>query len=379
MKLSILQENLKDGLNITSRLTGKSLTLPILNNVCLKTEKNFLQISATDLEIGIKWWSLAKIEKEGEIVVPAQLLNNLINFLPNKIISLKTDNQLLLVECDKYKTSIKGFNPQDFPIIPTIEEGEKITINTNLFCQALSQVVDIAAFNQTRPEISGIFFKLEKDCLKLVATDSFRLAEKTILFKEGIKDFIFKKEASLIFPQKTGREIINIFKEKKGNINIYFAPTHILFEEIMKETSHPQIHLVSKLIEGEYPLYEEIIPKEYQTQIICSKNDFLNQIKSASLFSGKTNEIKIEANPSKNEINLTSKNPDLGEYEALLAANVKGKKIEISFNYKFLIDGLSNLKSSEVCMELNGAEGPAVLKAVGDPNYIYLVMPIKAS
>jgi DNA polymerase-3 subunit beta len=379
MKLSILQENLKNGLDITSRIAGKSLTLPILNNVYLKVEKNFLQILTTDLEIGIRWWSLAKVEKEGEIVVPAQLLTNLISLLPNKIISLKVDNKILSVECDNHKMQIKGFDPQEFPIIPQVEEGEKISIDNNVFCQALSQVVDIAASNQSRPEISGIFFKLQKDCLKLVATDSFRLGEKTVPLKEGTENLSPKQEISLIFPQKTAREIINILKDKKGDTDIYFAPNHILFEAVMAETPHPQTQIVSKLIDGEYPAYQDIVPQKYETQIICQRNDLLNQIKTASLFSGKTNEIKITVNPKKNEIDFLSRDPDLGEYRASLTGKAKGENIEISFNYKFLIDGLLNIKSSEVFLELNGGEGPAVLRPVGDPNYIYLVMPIKAN
>lgn len=379
MKLSILQENLKNGLNITSRVSGKSLTLPILNNVYLKVEKNFLQISATDLEVGVRWWSLAKVEKEGEIIVPAQLLTNLVSLLPNKIVNLKAESNVLFVECDGHKTRINGFDPQEFPIIPQVGDDEKISVNNNVFCQALSQIADIASPNQTRPEISGVFWGLQKDFMKLAATDSFRLGEKTIFLKNEAKTPHLGREISLIFPQKTAREIINIFKEGEGGINIYFAPNHILFESLMAETVHPQIQIVSKLVEGEYPAYQDIIPKKYETQIICLRNDLLTQFKAASLFSGKTNEIKIKIDPQKNEIDLSGRDPDLGEYQASLPGKVKGKKIEISFNYRFLVDGLSNIKSSEISLELNGEEGPAVLKPIGDQSYIYLVMPIKAS
>jgi len=379
MKLSILQENLKNGLNITSRVAGKSLTLPILNNIDFKVEKNFLQISATDLEVGIRWWSLAKVEKEGEIIAPAQLLTNLIPLLPNKVINLKVDNKVLFIECENYKTQIKGFDPQEFPILPQVGGGEELSIDNNIFCQALSQVADIAAQNQTRPEISGIYLKLQKDCLRLAATDSFRLGEKTIPLKEKNKNTLADKEVSLIFPQKTAREIINILKEREGDLNIYFAPNHILFEIPMIETPHPQIQIVSRLIEGEYPAYQDIIPKKYETQVSCQRNDFLAQIKTASLFSGKTNEIKFKVDPKKNEVNISSKDPDLGEHEASLVGKVKGKNVEISFNHKFLVDGILNIKSSEILLEFNGEEGPAVLRPVGDPSYIYLVMPIKAS
>jgi DNA polymerase-3 subunit beta len=265
MKFSILQENLKNGLNITSRIAGKLLTLPILNNVYLKAEKNFLQILATDLEVGIRWWSLAKVEKEGEAVIPSQLLASLVSLLPNKIINIRDDNKTLIVECENHKTQIKGFDSQDFPILPQVDGKGSLSVNNGIFCEALSQVVDIAAPSQTRAEISGVFLKLEKDILKLVATDSFRLGEKKVPLKGGLKSPSGNQEISLIFPQKTAREIVNILKDKKGDLNIYFAPNHILFEVLMEETSHPQVQIVSKLIEGEYPAYQEIIPQKHET------------------------------------------------------------------------------------------------------------------
>src|SRR4030042_1846390 len=156
MKLTILQENLKRGLNIINRIAPKSLSLPILNNLLLKTEKNFLNLIATDLEIGIKWWSLAKIEKEGKTTVPIKILSNFINLLPNKPVDLYLNNSDLIVECQNYKTKIKTFSADDFPIIPKINEDNPIIINSLDFCQSLSQIADIAQPSSARPEISGI-------------------------------------------------------------------------------------------------------------------------------------------------------------------------------------------------------------------------------
>jgi DNA polymerase-3 subunit beta len=147
----------------------------------------------------------------------------------------------------------------------------------------------------------------------------------------------------------------------------------------MEETKHPQIQLTSRLIEGEYPNYQEIIPKKYATQIVLQKNEFLNQVKSASLFSGKISEVKIKTNSKKNEIGVFSQNAEIGEYQSSVPAKIKGQDAEISFNYRFLADGLANIKSSEVVLELNGDSGPGVLKPVGDPTYVYVVMPIKAT
>ena len=374
MKLLILQEKLKEGLNIIERISMKSLILPILNNTLLKTEKNFLKLSATDLEIGINWWSLAKIEKEGEIVLPIRVLSNFFNLVPNKQVSLEKKDQYLIIECENFKTQIKGFSQEDFPVIPQISQEDVIELEIDRFCQGLSCVVDVALPSQVRPEISGVYFSFQKDQVKLTTTDSFRLSEKTLPMEKKLE-----KEISFILPQKTAKEIINIFNEKEGKLKIYFSPNQVLFENQMTETPHPHIQLMSKLIEGEYPNYQEIIPKKYQTQVVLNKQDFFSQIKLASLLSGKINEVKLKISPKKSEVEILSQNPELGEHHSALKGKINGESLEVSFNYKFLLDGLLNIKTPEVSFELSKEEGPAVLKPVDDPNYLYVVMPIKSS
>ena len=378
MKLIILQEKLKEGIGIIERVSVKSLTLSILNNVLLKTEKNFLNLVTTDLETGIKWWSLAKVEKEGALTVPTKIISSFVNFLPNKQITLELKDLVLDIECENYQTKIKGQSADEFPIIPQITEGESISVNGQSFCQSLNTIVDIPVPSTAKPEISGIYFAFQKDFIKMTATDSFRLAEKTF-FLEGQASSSLSKEYAFILPQKAAREIVNIFGGKEGELRIYFSPNQVLFELPMVETPHPQIQLVSRLIEGEYPNYEAIIPKKSETQVSFQRNEFLNQIKSASLFSGKINEVKLKIDPKKERVELFSQNPDLGEYHSYLPGRIKGKELEISFNHRFLADGLLNIKSPEVVFELTGPEGPAVLKPAGDQTYLYVAMPIKAS
>ena len=379
MKLIILQEKLKEGIGIIERISTRSLSLPVLNNILVKAEKNFLNLATTDLEIGIKWWALAKIEKEGVITIPARIFSTFVSFLPNKQVTLELKGSTLVIECENYQTTLKGFSPEDFPIIPQISEGESVLVDSHSFCQGLNQIVDIATPSTAKPEISGIFFIFQKDFIKMAATDSFRLGEKTFYQNLKTPSPLLSKEYTFILPQKAAKEIINIFGEKEGELQICFSPNQILFELPMAETSHPQVQLISRLIEGEYPNYQEIIPKKYETQVILQRNEFLNQIKSAALFSGKVNEVKLKIDPKKEKMEVFSQSPDLGEYHSYLAGKIKGKELEVSFNHRFLIDGLLNIKSSEVVFELTDSEGPGVLKPAGDENYIYVVMPIKAS
>ena len=379
MNLLIPQEKLKEGLNIIERISGKSLTLPILNNALVRAQKSFLNLSATDLEVGVNWWSLAKIEKEGEIAVPVRLLSSFLNLLPNKQISLEEKNQSLFIQCDNHQAHIKGFLADDFPIIPQISKEEFIELEIIPFCQGLSQVVDIAALSQTRPEISGVYFSFRKDAVKVVATDSFRLGEKSFSPEKIGITVQNNKELAFILPQKTVREIINIFGDKEGKFRIYFSPNQVLFESQMTETNHPHIQLVSRLIEGEYPAYQEIIPQKHGTEIILNRSELLNQIKIASLFSGKISEVKLIVDNKKGGMEILSQSADLGEHRSFLPGKIKGESLEISFNHRFLSDGLSNIKNPEVAFSLNKEEGPAVLKPVGDQSYLYVVMPIKKS
>jgi len=207
-----------------------------------------------------------------------------------------------------------------------------------------------------------------------VATDSFRLAEKTLFFEKKTK-----QEATFIIPQKTARELVNIFSDKKGKLIIYFSKNQVVFEFLVDEITQPRIQIFSRLIEGDYPNYQEIIPKKYSTQLTVSRTTLLNQIKTAGLFCGKVNEIKLKINTKQKTTEIFSQNPDLGENKSSLPGEVKGENIETSFNWRFLVEGLLNIKSQEVIFELSGEEGPAALKPVGDQSYFYIVMPIKAT
>lgn len=376
MKFQILQEKLKEGLNIIERITSKSLTLPILNNVLIIVEKSFLNLSITDLEIGIKWWALTKVEKEGKTTIPSKLMLNFVNLLPNKKIEISEKNNSLNIECGEYKTKINGISADEYPLIPNVEKEEFISLNGPSFCRDLAQIADIPALSNTRPEISGLYFSFQKDSVVVAATDSFRLGEKRIPLKG---ESYLNKNHSLILPQKTVKEIINIFSEKDTDLKIYFSPNQVMFESLMDETDHPQIQVVSRLIEGDYPNYQEIIPKKFTTQLILNKDEFLNQIKTASLFSGKVSEIKLKVNPSKKELQILSQSSELGEHQSSIFGEAKGEEVELTFNYKFLIDGIAKAKGAEIILELNGDSGPGVIKSPSDNTYTYVVMPIKSS
>jgi len=374
MKINILKEKLKKGVNIVERISQKSLTLPVLQNILFKTEKNFLKLSTTNLESAINWWSLVKVEKQGETCVPIKFLSNLLSFLPEKPVSLSVESFAMDLVCGNYKTKIKGINPEEFPIIPQLEGGQVVMVDSFSFCQALAQILNVPSSSTVRPEISGIYFVFESNLIKMVATDSFRLAEKKLFLNTKIS-----KRHSLILPQSAAKEIVGVFGEKQGNLKISFSPNQILFECTMSETDHPEIQFISKLIGGEYPNYEEIIPKKYKTQVQVERKELLNQIKSASLFSGKVNEVKLKIIPKSNKVEILSQSPDLGEYKSFFTGDIKGDELTVSFNHRFLIDGISEIKKDKLSFNLTDGDGPAALSPLGDKDYLYIIMPIKAN
>lgn len=378
MKITLLTKNLKKGLAVVEKVAGRVSTLPILNNVLVEVFPNFIKLSTTDLELGVQWWGLCKTEKEGKITVPAKFFSQLVNSLNDEKIDIEEKNKTIFIESKNYKTQIKGFSADDFPIIPSFSKDAFIEVNSKKLKDGLTEVIDFASLSQVRPEISGVYFLFGNEELKLVTTDSFRLAEKTVSFSEKKEEYknLFKKEVNFILPQKTAKELISILSDTVKNTKIYMSESQVMFETLLQETDHPEVNLVSRLIEGEYPTYQEIIPKESQTKITINKEEFAKQLKIASLFGGKINEIKIKADAKTKEFEILSQDPDLGESKSNITAKIEGDKADVSFNWRFVLDGLAHIKSSEVFFGLQDNKGPAILKPIGDASYLYVVMPI---
>lgn len=374
MEIVGLQENFKKGLNTVQNIIGKNLTLPILNNVLLTVEKKRLRLISTDLEIAITHWISCKVKKEGEITIPAKLFGDFMNNLPNKKIEMKTKNDLLQIKCENFESTIKGISSKEFPIIPKIKGNPIMKIDALKFKQALSQVVNFTSLSDIRPEISGVYMNFNSKQIKLVTTDSFRLGEKTISLK-GVLSARENKSGDkkqVIIPLRTAQELIRILAEQSKEELIEVLIEH---NQIMFRTLDTQI--ISRLIEGTYPNYEQLIFKQFETNLVLNKNEFLNVVKITSLFSSKINDLRLKAMPKKSLVEISAQDAEVGENISNLKGEMKGKEIEIIFNHKYLLDGLNNIDSDKVMLGLNGETNPGILKPVGDPSYIYVIMPIK--
>lgn len=364
MKIIILRENLKNAFINVERAIGTSNVLPILKNVLIKTEKGRIKISATDLEIGVTCWINGKIVDEGGITVPANIFGAIINNISDSKLELETIDSKLKITTDKSQNIIQGIRESDFPIIPTVKVEEYLEIKTFDLKKSLNQVICAASSGDRRPEISGVLFWLKDKKIKLVATDTFRLAEKTIKsddFKTDLDDI------KIIIPFKTIQETIKICEDEK-KVRIFIDSHQILF-------NFEDVELISRLIEGSFPDYEAIIPQDIQTSVFVSKEELINAAKLSSVFVGKVNDIKMKTDDNKLEI--SGRESAIGENKTELEAEIKGDKQELIINWHYLLDGLRGIESGDVYMGLNGEIKPILIKSEKEENYFYILMPIK--
>lgn len=374
MQITSLQENLKSGLFFVSHIAGKNVNLPILNNVMIEARDGNIKFITTDLEIGIIATVRGKVTEEGVFTVDSRVVNEYISLLPNKKVEIKKQDLKLKIECENYKTTIKGQIADDFPLIPQVDKKNFYKANITEFKKALSQVIFAVSNSDTRAELSGVLFKLNKDSLVLAATDSYRLAEKQIKINTNGSE-----EKEIIVPAKTIQELIRVLSavknefvgETKEEVEIYVSENQILFVV-------GNIELISRLIEGQYPDYKQIIPNNTQTKAFVDKSEFVRAVKAAAIFS-KTgvNDINLDLPNNKNKITITSESTQVGENIIDLEASVSGKDNGIVINYRYLLDGVNNIDKDKLQIEIIDSSTPCILKGEKNEDYLYIIMPIK--
>jgi DNA polymerase III subunit beta len=374
MKITCLQENLNFGLQTTGHLVNKNINLPILNNVLLEAKDGTLKLSSTNLEIGISAVVRCKVEKEGSFTVEARLLSEYINLLSNDQVNVELlADDFLNIACLNSETKMKGIAADDFPVIPQIEKEKPFVVKIADFKKAISQVIFSVAASETRPEISGVFMsinKVEKGKLNMVGTDSYRLAEKTVSVEEN------QDEKEVIVPLKSFQELLRILNNLKDgenspeNLDIFISENQILF-------TVNGIELISRLLEGQYPDYKQIIPTETKTKVIASTSELTKAIKKVSLFS-KTGIFDINlVFEAQKGLTVQATNSQLGESKTDVDVDFTGETNDTTLNYRYLLDGLSNLDASEVEISLVDNNLPCLIRPKGNDDYLYIVMPIK--
>lgn len=364
MKLFCLQENLKNALSVVERSVGQNPTLPILSNFFLEAENGQLKISATNLEIGIITWIPSKTEEKGEVCIQSKIISGFINNINNGKIEIETKNKTLNIKKDNHTANIIITDPKNFPIIPKIKSNKKIKIKQKDLKNSINKTINSVAINNLKPEITGIYFNFKKNNLKTASTDSFRLAEKQIDYNGTIED-----KNSFILPIKTAQELSRLLKDNEDEVFLLLDENQIMFD-------FNNIQVFSKLIDGQYPNYEQIIPKNFKTKTTVKKQEFLNALKVASVFCGKNNDIKIKIN--KKNIEIISQDSEKGENKNEINAKTDGPGLDIVFNYKYLIDGLNNIDDENIILSFNEKNTPVLIVGQKDAGYNYIVMPVRS-
>jgi len=379
MKLICTQENLNKALNIVGKIINKNTTLPILNNVLLKTEKGRLKLISTNLELGVDCWVGGKIEEDGEITIPTKLFANFISTIPSGNIEMKLKGDVLSVKCGGYKTNIKGIDAKEYPLTPKIEMKPIFKIKSADFKQALFQVSPSISNSESRIEIMGVFMdlsKLDKNKLILVATDSYRLAEKTLELEKGnvnkeIADLL-KDIKAVIIPKNTIQEIIRDLDNENEVVEVTISENQILFN--FGNTS-----VISRLIEGKYPDYKQIIPGKFESEVKIGINEAVNAIKVASLFANvSSNSVELKLLPESKILEINAETNDVGSNSSKIPAEISGKKLDVVYNYRYLIDGFNSLSGDGAILKINGEGMPTVLASNTDKSFLYVIMSIRS-
>lgn len=367
MKLVCAQADLERAVTIVSKAITPNTTLPVLNNILLKAEGNKLHFAATNLEVAIQYFIPAEVKSEGSITIPAKLLSSYVTLLKDESMELELmDGDTIHVKSASSQTKIKGINATEFPAIPKVEKESTFTVPRKVLETAISQTVFAASTNTSRPVLSGVLFDVKKDTLKVVATDSYRLAEKTIELKEKTN-----LDIECIIPARTVMEMGKILaRAEDENVELSVSKNQILF--IIGD-----VLLMSRLIEGKFPPYEKVIPKETKTKLEVLDEALANVVRRVSLFARENNNsIKIAAT-NDGKLTVSTEETRVGEEKAELDVKITGENNKIALNAQYLLDVLNYIQSDDVLLEIEDNLSPAVVRPLKGKDYVYIIMPLK--
>lgn len=363
MKAECTKDTIKNGVQQVERMTGKNLSLPVLGGIFLSAEGNTLTLRATNLDLGIEIRIPAKIEGEGSAVVPGNILSGILSAVYDGKITIEIVGENLTLSTTNTKSVVKCLPSDDFPTLPTLSGAESFTVPVQKFIDGVKSVWYSASASDMKPEIASVYVYPEGEDIVFAATDSFRLAEKRVSIKKNIQ---FSR---ILIPYKNMVEMLRVFEGLDGDIEISFNKNQI-------SVSAGNIYVTSRIIDGVFPDYRQIIPKEYITEATMLKQDVINALKMTNLFSDKFNRVDIRVDATKKLFEVEAKNSTLGENTTKIDAALTGKEISSGFNQKYILDCFQAIKHESVMFRFSGAGRPLVIQGVGDNSFVYLVMPL---
>ena len=383
MKLSCLQENLARGLGVVGRAVATRSTLPITQNVMLTSDQGMLRLSATNLEIAITTWIGAMIEEEGSITVPHRLVSDLVSSLPSDRVDLDLrgpdpddpsagGGSVLHISCGRSRTHINGASSDDFPPIPQVDSGFATNIDPSVLRQGIGLVAFSAASDESRPVLTGVEFKLEESNLVMAAADGFRLAVYTGELSEPVTEAL-----KVIVPARTMNEIQRLASEQSAPVQVTLSPEK---GQVMFKLEH--VEVVSQLLQGSFPNYEQLIPERYETRAVMELDDLKRATQSAAVFARDgSNIVRLEMMPQESgeggQLKVSARSEEVGDnLDELDIDQMDGDDAKIAFNVRYLMDILNVLGRGKVALEVTNSSSPGVFRPADSDRYVHVVMPM---
>ncbi len=366
MKISCLQENLSEGLSTVTRVVSTTGSLPVLSNVLLETEEGRLKLQATDLETGVTTWVEADVEEEGAITVPAKVFSRLVSDLSPGEINLKTKKQTLHLEAEGVTSDFNGLAASEFPEIPKFE-GKGFELKASEIAEGIDEVIFAAAKDEGRPVLTGILFRASGKELLMVAVDGFRLAEKRLSFEQELPDL------DLVVPARTLREISLLLGKDDEKVQVLQVEdeNQILFKV-------GDVCFASRLLEGAFPNYKEVVPDHFSLEVETKREDLLKATQLASLFAESgSNVVRLNLDPVEGRLSVTANTQEIGSNEVNVSIQGEGDKAQIAFNAKYLTDCLSALSSEEIVFKMVESLKPGLIQPKGEDDYLHVIMPVR--
>jgi DNA polymerase III subunit beta len=363
MNIECIKEKLAYAVSKAERITSRNITLPVLSCVLLEAHDTLLTIKATNLDLGIEVSLPVKVITPGKVAVSGSVLYNFISNLTDKNIKLELVGDNLKISTKHNQSTIKTFSTDDFPNIPKISKEKNFTFNVPGLIKGFKSVMYSSSVSTIRPVLSSIFLFSEEDGVVFVATDSFRLSEKRVEVKKH------KEFGQILIPFRNVGEIIRTLEDIKDDVEVSLNENQISF-------SYNDLYITSRVIDGVFPDYKQIIPKETKTEAIVLKQDLINALKISNVFSDKFSQVTFHIHPKEKIFEITTKNMEVGENINNIDVVIKGDELVISFNYKYIIDCFQSIDSDSVSLSFSDTNKPMVVRGVGDRSFLYLVMPM---
>ncbi len=363
MKVTVTQENLNRALAAVSRVASTKTSLPILSNILLKTENNRLLLAATNLEIASTYYVGAKVISEGSLTIPARLVSEFVSNLPKGNVDLTVDGSKLNIVSGNYKSTINGVASDEFTALPSIEPTSSFSLPTNLLKQAIAQTIVTASHDDTRPVLTGVLCHSLDGKLFMAATDGYRLAERMVIKT--------KDEIKALIPATTLQEISRVVPDDCDEVELLFDESQVRFKM-------GDVEVTSRLIDGNYPDYRQLIPKETEIVAVVNTSELTRITKIASLFARESGgSITLHTDPVKHVVSIHSVASQLGENTSETESQVE-KEGSVTLNSRYLIEALGCVESDTITFGFSGKLAPCVIRPVGDDSYQHIVMPLKS-